>query len=163
MFTYNQSDFASSETPNSRASTEPTVLANSKQVIGHCSRSPPAPGLTRFTPPFPVLASLQQRLPLKVYCAKPQGSLQVSPMGTRKWNQTQFPFLIKLGFRFTASETSVYFPVHYQFPTLYVSLSTEGARMCNVFFWFLISPPNSEKLVPETMLLILFSTLLVFY
>lgn len=133
MFTYNQSDFASSETPNSRASTEPTVLANSKQVIGHCSRSPPAPGLTCFTPPFPVLASLQQRLPLKVYCAKPRGSLQVSPMGTRKWNQTQFPFLIKLGFRFTASETSVYFPVHYQFPTLYV-LFLQRVHVCAMCF-----------------------------
>lgn len=54
-------------------------------------------------------------------------------------------------------------PVHHQFPTLYVSLYTEGAHICNVFFWFLISPPNSEKLVPETMLLTLLSTLLVFY
>lgn len=51
-------------------------------------------------------------------------------------------------------------PVHHPFPTLYVSLYTYV--QC-AFLVSYLSAQFRKKLVSETMLLILFSTLLVFY
>lgn len=93
----------------------------------------------------PVLASLQQRLPLKrvpcqtgVVCTRNPRGLKTEPGSIPLFGKIKNSSLQHQRLQCTT-------PLHHQFPPLYDSLYTESAHMCNVFFWFLISPPNSEK------------------
>lgn len=133
-------------------------------MVGPAHTLPRSLILTRSMPHSQSWHPFSRDCLLQVYCAKPCGTLQSVTHGDSKMDPDLTPPFDKIrntSLQHQRLQCTV--PVHHQFPTLYVSLYTEGARKCNVFFWFLIFPSNSERLVPETMLLILFSTLLVFY